>query len=119
MPGKQDATVVIPRYTTFVGQTNYLMPPIAVAAYSSINLTVWVGPLAGTTPTVSFAYQESIDGEDWQSAGGPPVTIAVSPVEFQMTAPLTKAWMRFLVAPAGAGVAVTCWAAGFFELRER
>lgn len=119
MAGKNVAVVVLPRFTSFVGPTQFFTQPIPVAAYSRVSLTLWVGPYVGAAPTASFGFEESNDSTDWFPCGAGPLVVPSGPGEVVLSEPLTRAWMRMTIGLTGVGVGLTCAASGFFELRER
>ena len=121
MAGKSVPVVLVPRFTTYVGASIFGTEAIPVAAYAGIGLTFWHGPLLGSGAllAVSVGFQESVDGTVYADCPGGPWSITNSPGEFVLMAYFTKAWMRFFVTLAGTNPAVTCWAQGAFELRER
>jgi hypothetical protein len=119
MAGRNVPVVIFPRYTTLIGGMPFPTAPIPVAAYSSIFLDFWHGFIAGGFP-LGIYFNESNDGQVWTVCDGGPWAVPVAPSELALTAKLSKAWFQFVVIPAGGPAAsVTCWAQGFFELRER
>lgn len=120
MAGKQTPVVLIPRYTSFVGPTQFYMDPIPVSAYSKLTLTLWVGIYSGAAPAAYFGFQESNDGEDWADCDGvAPLLVPSGPSSQDLTRSLTKAWVRASVGLTGAGTALTCYCLGYLEQRER
>lgn len=120
MAGKNVYVVLIPRFTAFVGPTPCLSAPMSVSAYSSIVFDFWNGTMNGAPAAgVQLDLFESNDAVTWEAcAGGSPWVRGPGVGEFQATAVFTKAWMRFGVTPMGNQPAVTCFAAGYFQLRE-
>ena len=55
MAGKQTPLVLIPRYTSFVGPTQFYMDPLPVSAYSAFSVTLWVGIYAGGAHHTGFS----------------------------------------------------------------
>lgn len=120
MSGPNMPVVFYPRYTTFLGGGPiWFTVPIPVAAYASVYVDFWHGSLM-VAPTVGVTFQESNDGTNWTTCDGGPWTIVPAPGENSVSALLSKAWFQFGVSFGGGPTAgVTCWAEGFFELRER
>lgn len=120
MAGKQTPVVLIPRYTSFVGPTQFYMDPLPVSAYSAFSVTLWVGIYAGGAPAAYFGFQESNDGVDWTDCDGvAPLLVPSGPSSQDLTRSLTKAWVRASVGLTGAGTALTCYCLGYLEQRER
>ena len=118
MAGELVPTVMFPRFTTLSGAGTYTTAPLQVTRYAELRLNVWRGPLIGTTPTILFTIQESIDRENWTTCSGTSAFDPGSETEDQETATLTKRWMRLKAVLAGTDAGVTCWATGGLELRE-
>lgn len=118
MAGRHVNVVLVPRFTSYVGTWNFLAAPIPVSAYEAVQVTFWHGPLLGTLPVISIGCAESNDGETWQDATGGTWAVGQAVVEQTFRANLTMAWMRFNVALQGTSPSVTCWAEGFFDVRE-
>lgn len=121
MAGKNVYVVLIPRFTTFVGPATFLSAPIPISAYASGTFDFWNGAMNGAPAAgVQLDLFESNDVVTWEAcAGGSPWVRGPGTGEFQATAAFTKAWLRFGITPLGTQPAVTCFAAGYFELRER
>ena len=120
MPGKNVPAVLVPRFTLFVGAGSYFTQPILVAPYSRLTLVFWHGPLIGTmTPSVAVSFKEANDDSSYQDCTGGPWGAPAAPGESQFLADLSRTWLQFGVLLAGTDPGVTCWAQGFFELRER
>ena len=122
MAGKNVPVVLIPRFTSYVGGGRFYSLPIPVAAYDTIVLDFWHGVINGTPLVGMNLYlDESTDGSAWDPTSGTPILSPYPPApgEAQFRHSLTKAWFRIGIELMGADPAVTCWATGFFELRER
>jgi hypothetical protein len=119
MPGRSVPVVIVPRWTTFSGPGDFFSMPLAISAYDRLVLSYMRGNLVGTTPGLLLLCQESNDLDAWTDCGGSTPSSSVPFVEDQFTFDLTKAWLRFGVSPVGASTSVTCYAMGFFELREK
>ena len=117
--------VMIPRFTTYIGQGTYTTAPLDVSAYSSFSLTVWRGPLvSGTGPGagLNIVFQDSDDTEVWAQLAPTPI-VSAGPASTAVSCPLIRRWMRLKLTltenPTDHIVALTCWAIGNLELRER
>ena len=120
MAGRNVPVVLVPRYTTYLGNQGFPTQPIPVAAYSKITIDFWHGPIQGAGPPgVGISFTESNDLENWVGCTGGPWFVPSGVGELQFSADLTRAWFQFLVVPTGGNPGVTCWAQGFFELREK
>lgn len=122
MSGKNVPVVLVPRFTSYVSVGFFYTIPIPVAAYDALVLDFWHGTLNGPTPAMYLYLDESNDGTFWTPTVGP--TVIPSPFnplagEYQIRRFLTKGWFRLGVELTGLNVAVTCWASGFLELREK
>jgi hypothetical protein len=119
MPGKSVPVVLVPRFTTYLGAGEYRTMPVPVAAYDRLILNFLCGPLIGAGSTGGCVCEESNDAQLWTGCSGSTPVLPASFVEVQWTFDLTKAWMRFAVNLTGTAPGITCYAQGFFELRER
>lgn len=122
MAGKSVPVVFVPRFTSYVGGGLFYGIPIPVAAYDVVVVDFWHGVINGVGLVgMNLHLEESTDCSRWDPTAGTaipsPYTPAVGEDQFRHT--LTKAWFRLGIELMGSGVAVTCWASGFFELRER
>jgi len=119
MAGRNVPIVLIPRFTTYAGATSFITAAIPVSPYSALNFDFWHGPVIGTFGSIILALQESNDGSRWDDCTGSVPGIAPAEGEVPVSVTITKAWLRLVVALAGTDMAVTCWAEGFFERREK
>ena len=120
MAGRNVPVVLVPRYTGYVGDGQYYSQFIPVSAYSRITIDFWHGVLIGTgPPTVAINFRESNSLSGGQDCGGGPWVVPAAPGESTYRADLTMAWFQFGVILGGTNAGVTCWAQGFFELREK
>lgn len=121
MAGRNVPIVLIPRFSTYVGQTTCWSQPIPVSAYSGLTFDFWNATMNGAPAAgVQIDVQQSNDNVSWETCqGGSPFIRSPGTGQAQLTAVLNKAWMRFGVTPLGTQPGITCWAQGFFELRER
>lgn len=119
MAGLRVPVVLFPRYSTFLGPMAFPTAFIPVAAYSSIYLEFWHGPITGGAP-ITITFDESNDAQDLTSCGGGPWSIPMGSGQSPLSASLSKAWLRAtLILAGGPSSGVTCYAQGFFELREK
>jgi hypothetical protein len=115
VPGEVDKVILLPRYTTLVGATDFITAPINVRPYATANISVWRGAMLGTTPTFSLVIQESPDLTEWSTlesystGAGSEDTKSVT---------FTMDWIRVKVTIGGAQPGVSCWAVGEFARRE-
>jgi hypothetical protein len=119
MAGRYVPFVLVPRYTTYAGATSFITAAIPVSAYSGLHFDFWHGPVIGTFGSIILALQESNDGSSWGDCTGSVPGIAPAEGQVPVSVTITKAWLRLVVAVAGTDMAVTCWAEGFLELREK
>ena len=122
MAGELTPLVLLPRYTTYAGASDFVTIAMDVSDYQKAIINLWRGILLGGSPTITFSCEESTDQVFWTPCAGTNVT-AFDPGqadEKQATATLAKRWFRLKVALTGSspGPAATCWAVGFLEQRE-
>jgi hypothetical protein len=117
MAGELETITLVPRFTSFLGAGTYVTGGVHATDFAGATVHVWRGPLVGTTPTVGFAFEESIDQENWTAcagdAGGDP-----GATEGVYAITLKKRWFRVKVTLGGTDPGVTCWAVGSLERRE-
>ena len=119
MAGELVPLVMLPRFTTLHGATDFTTIGMEVADYSSAILNVFRGPVGGTSGTFAITCQESTDQQTWPNCSG--ATASYDPgesTEGQLTPDLKKRWFRVKVTLGGTGPTVSCWALGFLEMRE-
>ncbi|MEJ2202958.1 MAG: hypothetical protein P8170_02480 [Gemmatimonadota bacterium] len=108
--------VLLPRFTSIVGIGAFPSLPIEVTAFQRANLTVWRGPMIGTSTAISIAFLESTDRNTWFE-----IKPAISPlenVETPVQLSFDRRWFRVVVHLVGTNPGVTCWVQGFFVNRE-
>lgn len=107
--------VMLPRYSTFHGATDFTTIAMDVTEYQNAILNVWRGPSAGT---FGITFEESTDQDTWKTCDN---TTALSDpgagLEAQYTAYLNRRWFRVKVTVGGTNPSVTCWAVGYLESR--
>lgn len=131
MAGVQVPLVLLPRYTTYAGVTTSSDPAffttvgMDVTPYSSATVSVWRGPLlGGGSPTITVAFEESMDQANWTEITPSTITPSgadMSPdenVETTYKLPFQKRWLRMRISLTGTAPVVSCWAVGFLEERE-
>ena len=119
MIGKAVPLVLIPRYTTYVGESTFTTVPLRVSEYAKAHVTLWRGPLTGSSRGGSFTaeFQVSHDGETWENAVTAITTVDRSD-NYDIT--LDYRWLRVkitLSVTTGSDVGITCWATGLLERR--
>jgi hypothetical protein len=119
MAGELVPLVMLPRYSTFVGDSTFTTVAMDVTAYSKVILNVWRGRLGGSSPTFGVSCLESTDQETWTACAGTNVTNfdPTEEDEGQVNATVTKRWFRIEITLGGTSPMITCWAVGFLEER--
>src|SRR5262245_21857196 len=111
MAGQRVPLILLPRYSTYAGVPITTTGTIGVAffstiamdvtPYSSASVAVWRGKLVGsTTPGITFAFQESMDGVNWTTIGS--TFDPTENVEEQKSVTITKRYLRITVLLGGA-----------------
>ena len=123
MAGAESALVLIPRFTSLVGNGEFTTVPLDVSAFGSAQIELWRGPLIGFPGNARFrAYlEESLDGVNWQPDAasatahdpGPSASMVLSHI-------FSLRWFRIRVKlDLSAGQSqqpmVTCWAEGMLR----
>jgi hypothetical protein len=121
MRGEIVPAVMLPRFTTYVGEGSYTTPPMAVEAYSEGIFTFWRGPLVGGAALDPFkAYLEvSHDANVWAVMGS---AITVPDTSSKVQTPFPRRWFRVrvdLLGDANGVVGITMWMAGVMERTVR
>lgn len=115
--GIQVPLVMVPRFTSYFGNSVFVTVALQVDRYARCVVTVWRGPVQGGG-VFAVVLQHSHDAETWQNLG-----TVVDPGEDQtivIAEDLTRRWLRLRIElPVGASTdaAVTCWASGYLEQR--
>jgi hypothetical protein len=119
MPGELVPLVLLPRFSTFAGQSTFVTIAMDVTEYSAGIVNCWRGKLLGSSPVFTLTFEESSDQVTWATCGGTNVS-GYDPgeeTEGQANATLVKRWFRVKVILGGTTPAATCWAVGFLEQR--
>lgn len=126
MKGDLVPVVMIPRFTSYVGEGTYTTVPMDVSGFKSATLEFWRGLLHGTVGQVSFnahfeeaAQPSPPSASDWVALISPisaPNTSSLLPLTF------TRQFFRIRIELATSDdtnnlAAITCWAAGSLEKR--
>lgn len=121
MAGELVPLVLLPRYTTYAGDTNFTTIAMDVTQYENAILNVWRGKIVGTTgsPAVTFTFEESTDQDSWTTCSGTSPGDPGENSEAQFTLTLKKRWFRVKVVLGNADNVLSCWAVGFLEERLR
>jgi len=118
MAGELVPLVLIPRYTSYTGDSVFTTIAMDVSEYEKAIVNVWRGKLGGSTPTFDITFEESTDQDTWTTCtngtGGDPGT----ETETQYAPVLAKRWFRAKLTLGGTMPTATAWAIGFLELRQ-
>lgn len=129
MAGQFVPVVLIPRFTSYIGDSVCRSVALDVTEFQRCILTVWWGPLVGDTSNgakFELTLEVSDDNDQWVEPSGftaltvPPENAAGGNSTFDVT--LTRRFLRIVASmtedTTDGVVAVTCWAAGHLERRE-
>ncbi len=123
MKGEMVPLILIPRYTTYVGNQDEGFPsvPMEMTAYEDGEVVFWRGELltsGGVTPDVRFHLEASMDAVAWTpistGATGMPIP-AKTPVSVGVG--FSKKWFRVRTVLYGNEATVSCWAIGQVNTR--
>ena len=121
MTGPLVPLVLLPRFSSFVGQGGYSTAPLEVEAFEGGIVVFWRGPLVGGAVSSPFTahIEESHDALVWTTVTGTgPITTANAVGDFALG--LKKRWLRVrveLAADNDGVVAISLWMTG--SLRRR
>ena len=116
MPGVESNLVLLPRFTTLVGEgVEFATLPVDVSRYGTAQLLLWRGELqlTGGTPVFQAYFEESLDAEDWHPRSS--VATPIDPGEDQtylVNYTFRLKWFRVRIVLGGDGAMTTCWAEG-------
>lgn len=126
MKGELIPLVMLPRYTSYLGEGTYTTVPLEVTDFAGAALEFWRGPLAGKPQGATFAayLEEAVepspdpaDPDGWKVLASTTADDATSLLKVAFS----RRYLRFrvvLVADLTNGLAaITCWAAGSLERR--
>jgi hypothetical protein len=117
MAGELVPLVLLPRYTTYAGNTAFTTIAMDVTEFQNAILNCWRGDLIGTAPSFGLTFQESTDQVSWSTCAGTTAAWDPTSTESQATAQLKKRWFRVVVQLGGVDNIATCWIVGFLEER--
>lgn len=113
MAGKATVPVVmVGRYTTFAGDTEFTTIPINVVDYDQIELYVWRGPMIATG-SFSFQLEASLDQQTWTAYA--PIDPGANTEQTYTVASLKFPWLRARISVGDSGSdfpTVTCYVVG-------
>ncbi len=118
MAGELIPLVLIPRYTTYAGDSTFTTIAMDVTEYSKAIVNTWRGKLLDNAGSFSIAFEESTDQDSWTTCTGSTSADPGSETEAQYTPELKKRWFRAKVTLTGTSQGASCWAIGFLELRQ-
>jgi hypothetical protein len=118
MAGNFVPLVLIPRYTTYSGDSiDYTTIGMDVSDYDKAVVSFWRSG-GNSLTSIAITFEESIDQLNWTTCSGGPYNDPGSNTEGQFQPVLTKRWFRIKITLTGAGATVSCWCIGFLEMRE-
>ncbi len=108
-------TVLVPRFSSFVGAQAFTTQPVPVEIFEAANLTAWRGTALGTAATFSDVVQQSQDLQIWSDLA----TLSPSAnAESSAGVSFTMNWMRLSITLGGTNPVVSCWVVGDFMTRR-
>ncbi len=126
MIGVQVPLVLVPRYSSYMGEGDYVSAALDVSAYSDGAVSVWRGKLVGASTAFKFYVQVSTDALVWTDFplnGVGPTWIDPGENQVQVAAfTCTRQWLRAKVTLEKNGAdspAVSCWASGLITERVK
>lgn len=118
MAGKLETVTLVPRFSGFLGAGTYETVGINVTDFAGATVHAWRSALIGTTPSVQFTFEESIDQENWTTCTGGSADDPGPGTEEVYAITLKKRWFRVKIDLAGTDCGVTGWVVAEFERRE-
>jgi hypothetical protein len=119
MPAIDSSFVIMPRFTTLVGQATFTTMPMDVSAYGGAQFQVWRGPFRvsdGGVGTLNVYLEESLDTQTWVTGPSTPAAYPVNPFETKFFSyDFRLRWFRLRIVTTGANPIVTCWAEGLLR----
>jgi len=123
MAGEYVPLVMMPRFTTYIGEATFETVALDVSEFEKLVLSVWRGPLLGNTgsgASLEITFETSDDNEHWAPFPYvPAITTAGGTTVVEVE--LLQRFLRSKVVLTKDGtdlVALTCWAAGHLDRRE-
>ena len=120
MAGEIVPLVMIPRFTTYVGEATFTTVALDVSEFGAVQLATWLGPLVGGAgASVDARLEASEDAEVWSALM--PMVPAGTDAHSVVHAGLPLRYLRaklWMTADASDVAAITCWSTGFLERRE-
>lgn len=123
MIGALVPAVLLPRFTSYVGEGTYTTVPMSVEAFDKGRVTFWRGPLVGGAASNPFRayFEESHDAVTWTEAASTPSQPVTTPnTSAGYAISFKKRWFRIrveLLADAGDVVGISLWMVGALEAR--
>lgn len=127
MAGELVPLVMIPRFTTYTGESEFATAPLEVSRYDKAYVTLWRGPLVGgsgpppplgSLATFRAVFEASHDADTWIEVSSAVTSFNTSS---DFTVDLDRRWLRVLVSLTARTdtnvAAITCWATGSLRLR--
>jgi hypothetical protein len=110
--------VFLPRFTTLVGDTEFITAPLDVSGHAGTQFQVWRGPIrvSSGTPTLSLYIEESLDTYSWALGPSTPQGILLLENATQFFSySFRLRWFRLRLALDGTNPMVSCWAEGILR----
>jgi hypothetical protein len=108
--GRRDPLVLIPRYTTYAGDGNFTTVPLDVSRFEGAFIHLWRGALVGTSPSIQFHFEASVDQALWTDI------FTIDPgaaTELSFSLAITRPLLRVRVETLGLDTVATCYAHGY------
>ena len=122
MPAAETTIVFLPRFTTLVGNGDFVTEPLDVSQFASAQFQVWADSFAAaeTGTQVILYLEESLDCEHWVLGASAPKPYTLKPNKPKLFSyGFRLRWFRLRVNVRGAAEdnvgAVTCWAEGILR----
>jgi hypothetical protein len=121
--GELEPVVMIPRFTSYLGEGTYTTIPMEVSSFRRATLEFWRGTLVGTAGQTTFAaHFEQASEADPPGGWSAIVSSITTPNDSDLLdLEFSKAYFRIRIVLATDDVnnlaAITCWAAGSLERR--
>lgn len=121
MAGELVPFVMIPRFTSYFGTSEFTTVALDVSAFQGGSLTLWRGKLIGGGAFALYT-ETSHDGYTWfgypPGPGGTPLPWNPgNDGSVSVGLAFTRRYFRVRIVLTGTDPAVTCWATGLLEYR--